>query len=179
VAAVGARKIDMTRLGCFLAVVASLFLGTALAQTQPQWSVYQPAGGGFSVELPVDPDFKSEQISTDSGPARQTSAQILTGGLDCLVRFVEYQVDADAQTRFDRTRANFAGNASIRQNTALTIGDAPASRIVFDLADGDTATSLSVAIGKNRMIQIVCVAPKSQEASAAMARIYRSLTLVK
>ena len=169
----------MNRLGSFLAVAASLFLGAARAQTPPQWSVYQPAGGGFSVELPVDPDFKSDEISTDSGPARQTSAQILTGGLDCLVRFVEYQIDADAQTRFERTRANFAGNASIRQNTALTVGDAPASRIVFDLADGDTATSLSVVIGKNRIVQIVCVGPKNQEDSAAMARIYRSLTLVK
>jgi hypothetical protein len=169
----------MNRLGSFLAVVASLFLGKAWAQTQLQWSVYQPAGGGFSVELPIDPDFKSEQISTDSGPARQTSAQILTGGLDCMVRFVEYQVEADAQTRFERTRANFAGNATIRQNTALTIGDAPASRIVFDLADGDTATSLLVATDKNRIVQIVCVVPKNQEAAAEMARIYRSFSLVK
>ena len=98
----------MNRLGSFLAVAVALFLGAARAQTSPQWSVYQPAGGGFSVELPVDPDFKSEQISTDSGPARQTSAQILTDGLDCMVRFVEYQIEADAQTRFERTRANFA-----------------------------------------------------------------------
>ena len=169
----------MNRLGSFLAVAALLFLGTAWAQTPPQWSVYQPAGGGFSVELPVDPDFKSEQISTDSGPARQTSAQILTGGLDCMVRFVEYQIEADAQTRFDRTRANFAGTATIRQNAALTIGDAPASRIVFDLADGDTATSLLVATDKKRVVQIVCVVPKNQEAAAAMTRIYRSLALVK
>ena len=169
----------MNRLGSFLAVVASLFLGTARAQTPPQWSAYQPAGGGFSVELPVDPDFKSEQISTDSGPARQTSAQILGGGLDCIVRFVEYQAAADAQTRFERTRANFAANATIRQNTALTISDAPASRIVLDLADGDTATSLLVATDKHRIVQIVCVAPKNQEPSAAMARIYRSLALVK
>ena len=169
----------MNRLGSFLAVAALLFLGTARAQTPPQWSVYQPAGGGFSVELPVDPDFKSEQISTDSGPARQTSAQILTGGLDCMVRFVEYQIEADARTRFERTRANFASNATIRQNTALTIGDVPASRIVFDLADGDTATSLLVATDKNRIVQIVCVVPKNQEGAAAMARIYRSLTLVK
>jgi hypothetical protein len=162
---------------------AALFVCTtvvAYAQAKRDWTVYEPAGGGFRVDLPGKPVIKSETSTSNYGPVQATYAETpQASDLSCTARFSDYQRGAtgsDPQVYLDRVKQNLAQFPQ-RSEERFRIGKASAIRFVME-PPGKGAKYQSIIQG-DHAITLACIFPKGQENSPDVSRVFNSLVLTK
>ncbi len=172
----------MIPLKCSLAAAMLLLLSRpADAQVQRQWTVFEPPGGGFRVELPEKPTVTKSTTNSNYGPVQSVYGS--TGqksDLACTARLADYQPGAtgsDPQVYLDRTKQNLAAKAIVKSEERFKIGAASAMRLVLDTGD-KYAKDLSVLIGDRGMF-VICMFPKGQENSRDVMRVFNSFALTK
>jgi hypothetical protein len=174
----------MKVLGCAVAMIllvgTTVFARGAFAQAKRDWTVYEPAGGGFRVNLPGKPAIKSGTTKSDYGPAKTTYASTPTDSdLACTARFTDYQPGAtgsDPQVDLNRVKQNLAQFPQ-RSEERFKIGNASAIRFVMDLPD-KSAKYESIILGDHTIV-LACTFPKGQENSPDVSRVFKSLVLTK
>ena len=172
-----------TRLGvaaAALLVCTTVFASVGFAQAKRDWTVYEPAGGGFRVDLPGKPAIKSGTTNSDYGPAKTTYASTLQeSDLACTVRFSDYQrgaMGSDPQVYLNRVKQNLAQFPQ-RSEERFKIGNASALRFVMDTPD-KSAKYQSIILGDHSIV-LACTFPKGQENSGDVSRVFTSLVLTK
>jgi hypothetical protein len=162
------------------AALAALMVPPAvLAQGQSHWMTFEAPGGGFRVELPVEPTVRSGDVSSDYGPVHKVEASLKVGNrLECTATLSDYQpgaISTDPQGRLTRTRQNYVTKLKlpVRSEERFTQGTSPGIRFFIDLPDNRVAKYEEILV-RDRAVAIVCIVPKGQETSSDITRIYKS-----
>lgn len=163
-----------------LLVCTTVFAPVAYAQAKRDWTVYEPPGGGFRVDLPGKPTIQKGTTKSDYGPVQATYANTPPDSdLVCTARFSDYQPGAtgsDPQVYLDRVKQNLAQFPQ-KSEEHFKIGKASAIRFVMDPPD-KSAKYEAIILG-DHAIALVCTFPKGQENSPDVSRIFKSLVLTK
>jgi hypothetical protein len=170
----------MTSVRLGIAAAALLACTTAFAQAKRDWTIYEPSGGGFRVDLPGKPTIKSATTNSNFGPVKSTYASTSTDSdLACTARFGDYQPGAtgsDPQVYFNRVMRNFA-QFSTRSEERFKIGNMSVLRFAVDMPDKSALDQ--AMISGDHEITLVCTFPKGQENSPDVRRVFNSLALTK
>jgi len=136
-------------------------LAPARAQS-PEWQIYKPDGGGFSIKMPGKPDLKTEQRNGRPTYSALVGIDKSIAGAD-LVFLVKYQ--ASEKTPGPETEAILAkviaalaeGGKVLSQKTEM-LGSYPAVRFAVEDADKDTSEMRAV-ITDRYFIQAIFLGP--------------------
>ena len=167
-------------------LAAGGFTPAAAQPQQPQkWVEYKPAGAGYRIEFPEVPRQSQDEVSTGAGPIRMQVAQV---GGDADIVYIamrsEYPARAlpdDPQAALDAARNASVKNVNgvLREDKKLTVGGAPARRLLIDIPEGRRVGVVLIVLEGNRLYRAVSVMPAGQEGSADLKKFLDSFALVK
>jgi hypothetical protein len=173
---------QMTLLSRGVILLALLVASVSSAQGQSKWVVYAPKKLGFRIELPMQPTVRSTDAKTTYGPARSTYLFFKgENGLQGRMEVTDYQpgkISKDPRAYLDESREHYERSGALRSESRFSLDGAPAQRFVMDTVDGRVATVQEVVID-DRLISVICFAPKGTDSSADVGRIYKSFALTK
>jgi len=165
------------------AIVLLLFALPVTATAQ-QWTEYRPAGGGYRVVLPGQPEVEASDMSTAAGPVKVTSATVEIGphAFVAMHRVYPKGVLSDANAALDRGRDGALRDKTrtLREERRLLVGGQPARRLVVDAtSDGRAVTlfALMVASG-DALYQMIFVTDAASAIPADGERFLASFALL-
>jgi hypothetical protein len=154
--------------------------GLAFAQS---WQEYRPADAGFRVEMPGKPQITNEDVKTDVGAVKTTTAVVELGVSVAFVvmhsNYTEKQLSGRTQERIlDGARDGSSRGKILRSEQKLTIGGHPARRLIIDDKDGFVFVSQIVLVGSQLNQAIFVSRTKGAEDSADAKRFIESFAVV-
>jgi hypothetical protein len=156
------------------------FYGLALAQS---WVEYRPAGAGFRIEVPGEPQVSNEEIKTDVGLVPTTTAVVEIDTTMAFVVMHSSYTEKQLAGRSPERILNGARDGSVRGRTLrseqqLTVGGHPARRLIIDDKDGFVFVSQVILVGTQLNQAIFVSQTKGAEDSADAKRFIDSFAIV-
>jgi len=163
-----------------VAALMVAFCGLALAQS---WVEYRPAGAGFRIEVPGEPQVSNEEIKTDVGLVPTTTAVVEIDTTMAFVVMHSSYTEKQLAGRSPERILNGARDGSVRGRTLrseqqLTVGGHPARRLIIDDKDGFVFVSQVVLVGTQLNQAIFVSQTKGAEDSADAKRFIDSFAIV-
>jgi hypothetical protein len=156
------------------------FCGPAFGQA---WVEFRPAGAGFRIEVPSEPQIKKEAIKTDAGPVPTTIAVAELGTTMAFVvmysQYTEKQLAGRSSDQvLDGARDGSVKTRSLRNEQRLTMSGHPARRLIIDADNGMVFMSQIVLVGPQLIQAIFAGSAKGAENGAEAKRFVESFAIV-
>jgi hypothetical protein len=160
----------MIRLHLLLAfVVAVAFATASSAAAQTQWTEYRIAGGDFRIEFPAPP--KEEVRTLPSGS--QNYSATLTPDADTYFSVQATTIASSMLSKPTETLLDIARNAqlrgtngTLRKEERLTVGDAPARRLIIHASR--FVLYVLLVVKDDQFYQVLYVVARDHESQADM-----------
>ena len=154
--------------------------GPGLAQ---KWVVHQPRGAGFKVEFPVPPRSDSRELTSPSRPARLYTSFVNQGRRAFAANRTVFQLGtltSGLTKHLDAGRDAMlqSNHGQLREERRLTVGGAPARRIVLDMPAQEQVMVSLLVIKDDVFYQLIYVGPNGTETSADAKRFFSSFKLL-
>jgi hypothetical protein len=167
----------------FLATLLLLAAWSVAPAQAQQWVEYKPAGAGFRVEFPAAPEIETEDVPSDVGPMRITTADSVVKGeagfmVSDSVFPANATIDPDAELDGAREGLIEKSKAKLQQEQRLTVGGLPARRLVLDSPEHDMAAIALFVCRRNRLYSAVAIVPRGQENGDKATRFFKSFTVL-
>ena len=153
------------------------------ASAQQQWREIRPAGAGFHIEFPEEPKTEWRDMPSGSGTVPALISLLSRqDGLDFMSIYSNFPTgtfSTSPQVELDTLRSNSVRDVrgKLLSETSLTVGGAPARRVVISFYDGNSIATLLFVLNGNRLYQALCIAPKGRENEPDVLRFISSLRL--
>ena len=168
----------------FLPALLLLALSALAPARAQQWIEHRPEGASYRVEFPGPPTLETDDQQGRGGPIKLVMAEyIASGGVSFSSMHIVYPLNSlnpDPQIELDRVRAGGLkeANGQLREEKRISLGGAPARRIVLDLPQPERTGVWLYVLSGNRLFQAIAVVPRGQEGSADVQRFLDSFALV-
>jgi hypothetical protein len=164
-----------------LPVLMFVLAAAAVAHAQQQWVEHRPAGAGYRIEFPGQPTVESQEVKTAAGNVTVHVAKVDVSNVGFVALHNSYPKGAvgnpkDALIRGRDGALNKPGR-KLRSEQNLSVGGAPAKRIIVDVDGGQVIIDLIVVSGDN-LYQAITASPKGSENSPDVQRFISSFALV-
>lgn len=167
-----------------LILSVSLFGASTEVAAQQQWREVRPPGAGFRIEFPEEPKTEWKDLPSGSGTVPALISLLSRqDGLDFMSIYSDFPAgtfSANPQGELDTLRNNSVNDVRgvLRSEAKLTVGGAPARRVVISFFDGKSIATILFILNGTRLYQAICIAPQGKENGADVSRFIGSLTLV-
>ena len=167
----------------FLAT-ALLLVTCSIAQAQsPPWGEYKPAGAGFRVEFPTEPEIETEEVPTDAGPLHMTTAESAIKGEAAYIvshGLLPPNLIIDPNVALDNAREGLIGSskAKLRRERRFTIDGQPARRLLLESPDNSLTVIAILVWTRNHYYSMSVIVPRGEENGEKVDRFLKSFTLV-
>jgi hypothetical protein len=143
-----------------------------------QWTEHRFAEG-YRIEFPGTPKSFQQEVQTAVGPIKIYTQSLNRNGLDFFSAYNRYPNDAPPERRLEGARDGAVKNVKgiLREEESLTIGGAPAKRIIIDVPDPRVVGVQLIVVRGNSLYQAVVVGPVGSESSPDVARFINSFAL--
>lgn len=174
----------MRRITLLLVVIASL-VGRVDPSSAQQWMEHRPADAGFRIEFPERPEVRDTLVPIRSGGQVRAFLASVTRTAEgtFLVAYTEYPAGAlstDKDATLDNARDGGLERAKgrLREERRLSIGNAPARRIVFDVPEKREVGVALIVLSGQWLYQAIVVTNSGSEDSPDVRRFLSSFALV-
>lgn len=173
----------MIRIASVATLLSLALFGTQFAQAQ-QWIHHQPSGAGYRAEFPAKPVENSHDLSTPAGPVKIRTSAVDVGGKIFMTIDSVYPMSVDVgdpQANLDSARDGGVRNVNgtLRQEERLTVGSAPARRMVIDMPQTSQAADALLILDGRHLYQAVYVGPRGTEKAPEVRRFLSSFALMR
>ena len=173
----------MIRIASLTALLSLVLLGAQFARAQ-QWFDHRPDGAGYRVEFPTKPTENSQDLSIAAGTVKMRTSAVEIGDKIFLAIDSLYPTSVDAgdpQANLDSARNGGVRNVNgtLRQEERLTIGSAPARRMVIDIPQTNQVADALLVLDGRRLYQAVYVGPRGTENAPEVRRFLSSFALLR
>lgn len=170
----------MKRVALVVAVLVSMG-SSALAQ---QWIEYHPPGAGYRIEFPGRPAEDTREVVTNVGKIHMITSAVEIGDkvfLTITSRYPEHLTMGDPEKNLDGARNGSLRkiNGTLRREERLSVGDAPARRLLIDIPQDNQAAGAVMVLDGHRLVQAIYVGPRGTEEAPEVRRFLSSLSPVR
>ena len=169
----------------FVALLLSFIAFCSIAaNAQGQWVEERPAGAGYRIEFPGTPKSSTQDVDTRAGSVRMYMSEFSTNDdtifLSIYSIYPENSLSTDTQKALSSARDGGVNNVKgkLRSERRLSVGGAPATRVVIDIPESNQTGVALIVLSGNRLYQAITVVPAGQETSADVMRFIDSFALV-
>jgi hypothetical protein len=160
-------------------VLAAAFV----AHAQQQWVEHRPAGAGYRIEFPEQPTLDAQEVATTAGNVTVHIAKVGIGDVGLVAMHNSYPKGTlgDPTDALSRGRDNvlrMKASRKLRSDQNLSVGGAPAKRIIIDDSDGNQVIIDLMVVSGDNLYQAITASPKGGENSPDVQRFFASLALV-
>lgn len=160
-----------------------LSIGSSASVQAQQWREYRPRGEGYSIDFPGTPTQDTRNVSTRVGMMRLRTSTMGIGDEAFIAIRSDYPQTmdmGDANASLDRARNSSLSkvNGRLRSEKRLTMGDAPARHLLFDIPEGNQVADAILVIQGHHLLQAVYVGPSSPQETPEARRFLSSFALV-
>ncbi|WP_422000575.1 hypothetical protein [Reyranella sp.] len=158
-----------------------LLVGVGPAAAQ-QWVEHRPAGAGYRVEFPAAPTVEVEDVPSDYGPMKTTTAELDVKALALMASdtvLPSAAAGASPASILDGFRDGMVreSQCDLRRERRMTIGGATARRLVMDCGGGKAVATAILAIKAGRLYNITAVVVQGEDGDADARRFLDSFAL--
>jgi hypothetical protein len=172
----------------FLGLAAAL-LATAsvLAAPEPAWKEFTSRDGGFSVRMPKTPTEQTKSLKSPFGPVDVTMFQAISpkDGLLYQVAYNDFPAflvqlaDADDVLKAIPGGVAQGVNGKVLSNDKVKLGDHPGREFEIEVFGGQGVVHGRAYLVKDRLYQVMVIAPKDAADSPDINRFLDSFKLTK
>lgn len=172
------------RMSRFLSVFLLALLGGLAPAGAQQWVEHKPPGAGYRVEFPGTPEVETEDMPSEYGPMRMSTAEFIVKNEMMLMSshtsLPAAAAGSDPKDVLDGARNGFVEQAKckLRRESRISIDGAPARRLVMDCADGEVVGIGVLALNDNHLYSVMAAVPRGQENGANAQRFLKSFAFV-
>ena len=123
----------MLRRSIFLLLIGTLAFVTVAAQKKPAWKKYRSVEGRFSVNIPCQPEIKSEDIDNGHGTSKQIYQTCGNDDGYYLVSYIDLLSVSDGNSSLNQFRDGIikgAGGSLVSENS-ISMGSHPGRDLVL------------------------------------------------
>jgi hypothetical protein len=172
----------MRRRGLLLLML--VLAAAAVAHAQQQWVEHRPAGAGYRIEFPGQPAVESQEVDTAAGRITAHIAKVNVGkDIELVAMHTTYPKGAvgdptDALGGARDSVVNLTPSRKLRSEQDLSVGGAPAKRIIVDDSDVDEVIIDLMVVSGDDFYQAIISSSKASENSPEVQRFLSSFALV-
>jgi hypothetical protein len=168
-------------------LIAAILLVTGCSQqakpksAQPDWTVFSPKDGGYSVMLPGEPTERSLPHDTEEGRTVSTLYELTREDFKYVVGYMNYPISVEAANR-DKFLSMVAesgitsAGGTVIGNTAISLDGSPGREVTGEIK-GFSYRSRVYLVGKRVYLLIVWLPPNSTDSENA-AKFFKSFKII-
>jgi len=165
-----------------LAALLSLALAGAQAVQAQQWIDHRPNGGGYRVAFPAQPIEDGRNVDTTLGAVKMRTTAVEIDGRIFMTIDSVYPANlpmGDPESDLDIVRDGGVRNVNgkLLSEERLSIGNAPARRVVIDIPHSNQAAEALIVLDDHRLFQAVYVGPRGTQSTEQANRFLSSFAL--
>ena len=165
-----------------LAALLSLALAGAQAVEAQTWIDHRPNGGGYRVAFPAQPIEDGRNVDTTLGAVKMRTTAVEIDGRIFMTIDSVYPANlpmGDPQSDLDIVRDGGVRNVNgkLLSEERLSIGNAPARRVVIDIPYSNQAAEALIVLDDHRLFQAVYVGPRGTQSTEEANRFLSSFAL--
>jgi len=165
-----------------LAALLSLALAGAQAVQAQQWIDHRPNGGGYRVAFPAQPIEDGRNVDTTLGAVKMRTTAVEIDGRIFMTIDSVYPANlpmGDPESDLDIVRDGGVRNVNgkLLSEERLSIGNAPARRVVIDIPRSNQAAEALIVLDDHRLFQAVYVGPRGTQSTEQANRFLSSFAL--
>ena len=165
-----------------LAALLSLTLAGAQAVQAQQWIDHRPNGGGYRVAFPAQPIEDGRNVDTTLGAVKMRTTAVEIDGRIFMTIDSVYPANlpmGDPESDLDLVRDGGVQNVNgkLLSEERLSIGNAPARRVVIDIPHSNQAAEALIVLDDHRLFQAVYVGPRGTQSTEQANRFLSSFAL--
>jgi hypothetical protein len=166
-----------------LLVLMFVLAAAVVAHAQQQWVEHRPAGAGYRIEFPGQPTVESQAVKTVAGNVTVHIAKADVGNRGFVAMHNSYPKGAlgaptDSLNRGRDGMLKAKTSRKLRSEQNLSVGGAPAKRVIVDDSDGDQVIIDLFVVSGDNLYQAIIASPKGSENSPDVQRFLSSFALV-
>jgi hypothetical protein len=166
-----------------LLVLMFVLAAAVVAHAQQQWVEHRPAGAGYRIEFPEQPTLDAQEVATTAGNVTVHIAKVGIGDVGLVSMHNSYPKGTlgDPTDALSRGRDNvlrMKASRKLRSEQNLSVGGAPAKRIIIDDSDGNQVIIDLMVVSGDILYQAITASPKGGENSPDVQRFLSSFALV-
>ena len=172
----------MLRRTIFLLLIGTLAFVTVAAQKKPAWKKFRSVAGRFSINVPCQPEIKTEDVDNGHGTSKQIYQTCGNDDGYYLVSYIDLDVaKGDASLNEYRDGIVKGANGSVVSETSISKGSAPGRDLVVigRSAAGVLNYNLHLYLVGKRLYCIGTVTPTDKYDLALINKFLSSFALEK
>jgi hypothetical protein len=160
-------------------------VGWAFWRSQPVvWERFEPPGGRFSVEMPAEPQSRTQQVKTAAGEIPLHLFALESGPLSYMASYSDYPESIFAastpQKMLDGARNGAAVNiqGTVESERQISIDGFPARAVVLGDSTGELLLEMRLILVERRLYQLGVLSARSSLGSKDAIRFLDSFVLM-
>jgi hypothetical protein len=176
------------------ALIVLVFAGcnSFASAEQMRWIEYRPAGEGFRVEMPENPEIVSNELNSKFGPLKQIVAKVELVDRWFAVAYLDVPEEKsgsaanDVETQLDggrdgavRGMTTDGNKATLRSEKRMSVSGYPAREIIVDIPALKIVTVMRLLVVKKRMFSLGFTSFAGSEGKSDVNRFLDSFVVLQ